>query len=119
MKQLNLINTEILKEAGRAILNYFTPIIGLKTSNLNERPILLGSATFVQYGKDRGLLTAQHVIKKTYYSKCEEIGLIVLNKEYRFKIKRKYLQEQATRPDSTEYGPDIAFIKIPEVKAIE
>jgi|GEM_PF-6167978 len=102
MNQTKLILGEIpeyvRQKAGRAILGFSTPILGLKTSDPAEQPTLLGSATFVQYGKDKGLLTAQHVIEKSDYYKCVSIGLIISSWEHRFTIQRQYLQEQATSP---------------------
>lgn len=108
----------VQRKAGRDILGYSTPLIGLKTNDLSEQPVLLGSATFVQFGEDKGLLTAQHVIEKSDYSKCLSIGLIIKSYIHRFTIKKKYLQEHSTKPESSEFGPDLAFIKIPEQDAI-
>jgi hypothetical protein len=114
---LGTIPEDVKQKAGKAILGYSTPILGLKSFDRTEEPVLLGSATLVQYGKHKGLLTAQHVIEKTDYYKCVSVGLVISFSEHRFTIKREYLQEKAIKPDSPELGPDLAFIKIPEVDA--
>jgi hypothetical protein len=114
---LGKIPEDVHQKAGRAILSFSTPILGLKTDDPNEPPILLGSATFIKYGKDRGLLTAQHTIDRTDYYKCLSIGLAISSAEHRFTIPRKYLKEKVSTPRLPEYGPDLAYIRIPVMDA--
>lgn len=108
---------QVQKDVGKIIVGYSTFILGLKTLDQLDQPTPLGSATFIQYGKDKGLLTAQHVIEETDYFKCEGIGLAISRGVHRFTIPRRCLQEQTSNPGCEEYGPDMAFIKIPDLYA--
>lgn len=112
---LGKIPEVVQKKVGNTILGFSTPLLGLKTSDPSEQPILLGSATFVQYGMKKGLLTAEHVISKTDFNKCLNIGLIITIGEHRYTIRREYLSARTTIPNTAEYGPDMAFIEIPEI----
>ncbi|MCP4685942.1 MAG: hypothetical protein GY867_10935 [bacterium] len=109
----------VKQKAGRDILGHFTPLLGLRTENAREMPILLGSSTLAQFGDARGLLTAKHVVEQSSFKDFAYIGLIIATGEQRFTVRREFLRVYNTSSDCTEFGPDLAFIRLPELDAMK
>lgn len=81
----------------------------------------IGTGTLVQIGRHFGILTAEHVVNPPCKPKMRlvkpEVGMklrtSVADFPHDFFIEVEYLQVFRTERRSDEYGPDLAFIKLP------
>ncbi len=109
MKKLTI--EEIQKEIGS-----FAAILLLDAS-------FAGSGTFVSCDDTYGILTALHVIRRNHFDfssgSSQRLGLIIDSRLHCLELELKYLKliEVGKPPDRKfgPFGPDIAFIKIPNM----
>lgn len=80
----------------------------------------LGTATLVQCGGRKGLLTAHHVIHRSEPplditpSSTETLLLVIMEQAHSFQIPAKYLKEiEIGIPVADPVGPDLTFIELP------
>jgi hypothetical protein len=91
--------------------SYSVTLVGLRS---NSAPAHCGSGTLVRLEDQHFILTAAHCAKEL--AKCDEIGLPILRDRHPFVLpimESIYIGERK----SDEWGPDLAFLPIPQVKA--
>jgi len=93
-------------------------------TELHTIPLLLdsefiGSGTLIRFGNCEGILTAAHVIKNDLWaidgssSSRQRLVTSVEKEPHELSIETRFLEVEQTEPVSEEYGPDLAFIRVP------
>lgn len=110
---------ELIGRISRVLHSYSTALIKITgTSSTGESANLIGSGTLVCIGDVYGILTAQHVVE--LISKPCKLGMILTEGVHRFDVDEEHLQIiEIAKPNNQEYGPDLAFIRLPISKVVE
>jgi len=103
------------------ILNSFTsPLLKLSGDRQkDEKPLLIGSGTFIRIGKQSGILTAQHVVDQLD-GPCL-LGLPITQTENQFSIPKDQVDAiNIARAMNESEGPDLAFIGlgVPDIATV-
>lgn len=105
------------------VARYSTILIGVNQERNAQTANMIGSGTFVQYGKIYGILTANHVTSSSAFRHADRIGLHLMTETtHHFSIPTANLRTITVgEPASGKYGPDISVIILPlsEVPAIK
>lgn len=109
----------LIAEIAGVINSYSTALIKIKTNDIkNERPILIGSGTFVTIQGIQGILTAHHVAHQLEFG-CL-LGLILISNEHRHIIEFQHLEIiDIAKGTNDSDGPDLSFIVLPLKKVSE
>jgi hypothetical protein len=110
---------EFLQLASHILSSHSTGLIKLTSRpGGKERGQQIGSGTFVFLGTTFGILTAYHVVE-LLDEPCE-LGLTLIEAVHRVTINRQLIEIiPIAKPRVSGKGPDLAFIRIPNVKANE
>jgi hypothetical protein len=106
----------LLEETFEIVNSFSTPLLKLNPRGQTSNNPLIGSGTLITIGRQRGMLTAQHVAHEL--NGDFELGLPITKIENRFTIPgdRLDILEIAT-PATPSEGPDLAFIGLSAVDA--
>jgi len=80
----------------------------------------IGSGTLIRFGNCEGILTAAHVVTNESWAidcspnSAQRLFTSVKNEAQELYIETRFLEIEQTEPQSHEFGPDLAFMKIPE-----
>jgi len=107
--------------AKNSINSYSTGLIKIPSPSEDiDLPHLIGSGTFVQIGSIRGILTAQHVMKRL--NSDSQLGLVLVEEVHRISADYADLRlEEIAQPLYEGLGPDLGFILLPSrlIKTIQ
>jgi hypothetical protein len=110
--QLKDLSKQVQDNVGTEIGKYTVPLV------LDWR--FIGSGTLIRFGECHGVLTASHVVSNKdwqinagAYSK-QTLRTAVAEYAHDLSIEARRLEIERTIRKSDEYGPDLAFIRIPD-----
>lgn len=110
---------EFLRLASHILHSYSTGLIKITSRpGESEKGQLIGSGTFVSIGDCFGVLTVHHVA--TLIDEPCELGFFLIEGVHRPTINRQLIDIiTIAKPRKLGKGPDLAFIRIPRLKASE
>jgi len=95
-----------------ALKNYLVAFYVLMPERSISRLKMIGSGTLVELEQGHHILTAAHVWHKT--READKVGLVLTDHQSSFLMPRDSLQaKEAWSGKTTEWGPDVAILKIP------
>jgi hypothetical protein len=108
------IPLDFYNSATKQLINYGIGIVKIIEKELTEDAILIGSGTLVDIDRNLGILTAQHVIDALPADGI--IGFIISEKLHKFSLDAQTLTAiRVGRGQDPSSGPDLGFIKLPNV----
>lgn len=106
------IPQRVMDEVMNSLKNYLVAFYILIPQRQQSRIRMIGSGTLVELDRDHYILTAAHVWHET--READNVGLVLTDHQSSFLIPRDSLQaKEVWSGRLTEWGPDVALLKIP------
>src|SRR3990172_1700842 len=110
---LGEIPDELLRRITSRLHTHSTALLRLKGRTGPERPLYIGSGTFVSIGDIHGILTARHVADKLAGPFHLGLAMAREGEEHRFAVNMNSLSIiRIPEGETEEFGPDISFIAL-------
>lgn len=108
---------QVREDLNPVLLHYSVNLVGILDG---PRPAHCGSGTLVSYRNRRYVLTAGHCAERVTRQDVLAVGLVLVDYRHQFLIDKPFQEDPifVDRPaeygDDSEWGPDMAFLPIPE-----
>lgn len=107
------IPSKIYDDITQTLKTYAIGLFGVRSPGPDETIQYVGSGTFVKAGGNFYFLTATRVWREL--ERYPEIGVAITQSAHRLSIQTEYITATTVAPwRSPEWGPDIAFLRIPD-----
>jgi|KBSSwiStaDraftv2_1062776.scaffolds.fasta_scaffold723440_1 hypothetical protein len=116
---MGLTDEQVADDTSREVSNFTIGFLRFATDKLGANAESAGSGTLVKVGSIFGVLTAAHVISEL--TRHSSVGIVVFGGEGKLQKQEIDMKETEAvifyKPENKERGPDIAFLRLPEVNA--